>query len=358
MRAERLECEHPEVQAVECSDDRSLLQRVGILSEFPSLVSEFGVDPNDLARVGGVSLTALSDPNALIPFSRFAALFEEARSLTGCPNIGLLLGTRGSYRMMGLMGQYMANAPTLGVAMTDVVSHQHRYSRGARPYVVTFGEDVVFGYRVHEVGVPAIDQICDAAIAFANAVLNELADARPIEVMFVHAPPADVRPYMSIFRTPVRFNADHNGIVYPSSILSRPVKGADPGRRVELTTRLEHYWAIDPPDIISSLRRVLAVSVLGGDPSLEGSALALNMHPRTLNRRLRERGTTFQRELGLARFSLASQYLESSSVPMTTISNALGYADPSVFTRAFERWSGISPTQWRLARANHDHPAR
>ena len=58
----------------------------------------------------------------------------------------------------------------------------------------------------------------------------------------------------------------------------------------------------EPPDIISSLRRVLSVSVLGGDPSLQASASALKMHPRTLNRRLRERGTTFQRELGLARF--------------------------------------------------------
>ena len=346
-----------ELEAIRCSEDQALLQRVGLLSELPALVADHGVDPDLLASKAGVCPVALRDPDSLIPFPRFTALFEEARSLTHCPHIGLLLGRRGSHGLLGLMGEYMANAPTVGVAMSDVASHQQRYARGAMPYVIATPEEVIFGYRVHVAPVVAIDQICDAAIGFAHTVLHELGGAKPNEVMFAHAQPADVRPYKAAFMAPVRFNAEHSGLIYSPSVLSMPVRGADPRRRIELAARLEHYWAIEPPDVISSLRRVLAVSVLGGSPSLQAAASALQLHPRSLNRRLRERGTTFQRELGLARFSLASQYLESSRVPMTTIAIALGYADPSVFTRAFERWSGVSPTQWRLARANHDHPA-
>ena len=193
MHAERLEREHPEVQAVQCSDDRSLLQRVGILSEFPALVAEFGVDPDDLAREGGCRI-ALRDPDAVIPFSRFAALFEEARSLTRCPHIGLLLGSRGSHRMLGLMGEYMANAPTMGVAMTDVVSHQHRYARGARPTSSPRAKMSSSAIASTRWAFLAIEQICDAAIAFAKAVIMELGGAKPIEVMFAHARPATCDP--------------------------------------------------------------------------------------------------------------------------------------------------------------------
>jgi AraC-like DNA-binding protein len=259
--------------------------------------------------------------------------------------------------MLGLMGEYMANAPTMGVAVTDIASHQHRYARGTRPYLVVSRDDVVLGYRVHEVGVPAVEQMSDAAIAFGKAIVMELCGEPPIEVMLGHARPVDLQPFKFTFKVPIRFDAEHYGLVYPDSILCQPVPGADPRKRIELNARLEKYWAIEPPDIISSLRRVLAVSLLGGDASLQASASALNMHPRTLNRRLRERGTTFQRELGFVRFSLARQYLESSSIPLTIIASALGYADPSVFTRAFERWSGIAPSQWRLNRANQDHLA-
>jgi AraC-like DNA-binding protein len=76
-------------------------------------------------------------------------------------------------------------------------------------------------------------------------------------------------------------------------------------------------------------------------------ARQLGMHERTLNRRLQEEGTTFRRELENVRYELARQLLADTIVPLSKIAAALNYADATAFARAFKRWSGIPPAEWR-----------
>jgi len=72
------------------------------------------------------------------------------------------------------------------------------------------------------------------------------------------------------------------------------------------------------------------------------------MHPRTLNRRLKNRGTTLRKVVGEMRFEMAKQMLLESEASITEISTILGYADSSVLARSFQRWIGSTPTQWRM----------
>jgi AraC-like DNA-binding protein len=73
----------------------------------------------------------------------------------------------------------------------------------------------------------------------------------------------------------------------------------------------------------------------------------LGLHERTLNRQLRANGTTFRRELDTVRYATARELLASSSMALDNIAAALDYADASAFSRAFKRWSGSTPAQWR-----------
>ena len=72
---------------------------------------------------------------------------------------------------------------------------------------------------------------------------------------------------------------------------------------------------------------------------------ALRSH--TLHRRLAAEGTTFRELVAACRYDIARQLLETSDIEMTEIADTLGYAEASVFTRAFHRWSGTTPTRWR-----------
>ncbi|MCP8937920.1 AraC family transcriptional regulator [Alsobacter sp. SYSU M60028] len=323
------------------------MHRVGVMRHFPAVISELGFDPDEACARAGVRRDALDNSDNPITLAAMGRLLSAGQEITGCAHIGLLVGMHGSLDCLGLVGAYMAQAPDVGTAIHDLTDHQHRYVRGALPYVLPMGQEIVFGYRVHETPVAAVEQICEGALALAYNLVRELCGLYPVEVLFACDEPQDRRPFSRAFGVPLRFNAELYGLAYPIGVLKRPVMGASAARREELRGEVEAYWAVDPPDVASRLRRHLAVVVLGGDQSLKAAAEALGLHPRVLNRRLNEEGTTFQRELADARFTLAGQLLAETNLSATVISETLGYADLSVFSRAFERWSGLPPTRWR-----------
>ena len=89
--------------------------------------------------------------------------------------------------------------------------------------------------------------------------------------------------------------------------------------------------------------------LLDGRNSGDDVAQMLSMHRRTLNRRLKDHGTTFQHVLDEVRFSIARQYLANSDISLDDLAASLGYAGVSPFMRTFQRWTGTTPGRWRRA---------
>ena len=100
-------------------------------------------------------------------------------------------------------------------------------------------------------------------------------------------------------------------------------------------------------DLIAALRRFARSALAEGIVSGDEAAKSLNLHRRTLHRRLREQGTTFQQVLDDVRFEVACKLLADAPRPMSEVAARLGYAEPSAFGCAFRRWSGTSPLRWR-----------
>jgi AraC-like DNA-binding protein len=96
-----------------------------------------------------------------------------------------------------------------------------------------------------------------------------------------------------------------------------------------------------------TVARMLRARVIFPDTSLEAVASQLSIQPRTLNRRLQAEGKCFRELINEARFEVARQLLAGTRMDITAIALALGYADPSGFTHAFQRWSGVAPSEWR-----------
>jgi AraC-like DNA-binding protein len=99
--------------------------------------------------------------------------------------------------------------------------------------------------------------------------------------------------------------------------------------------------------LVFRLRRTLSTLLLAKAATGDEVAKLLSMHHRTLNRRLRAEGTTFQQVLDEVRFEAACQLLDTARIPITEIAVSLGYAEPSAFSRAFRRWSGTTPVERR-----------
>jgi AraC-like DNA-binding protein len=102
----------------------------------------------------------------------------------------------------------------------------------------------------------------------------------------------------------------------------------------------------------------LRTLLLHGKASGEDVAQALAMHRRTLNRRLAAEGTTFQQVLDRVRCTVATELLENSDVAMHDVAETLGYAGLTPFMRAFHRWTGRTPGEWRKAARASDSGTR
>jgi len=108
-----------------------------------------------------------------------------------------------------------------------------------------------------------------------------------------------------------------------------------------------------PADVVGRVREAIEAELRGGDPRLESIARRLAMSPRTLQRRLRDHGVLFNDVLDAMRFRAAKSYLAKRDVAAREVAYLLGFAEQSSFNRAFKRWSGQTPVDYRRRTAAH-----
>jgi len=326
------------------------LQRVGFLAVLPSLLQGLGVDSDQVLTRVGLSPDALNDPEALIPYAAMASMVDVASTVTKCPHLGLLIGKCVSLRSLGVIGELMRNAPSLGVALRDFAAQQHRHARGAVVYLLERRDHVVFGYAIYQPSVQAVSQIYDGAAAAAFSLVRELVgpgrliDLRPT---ISRMQPADVTPYTNFFGVVPNFDAAHTGVVMPRAWLNLPTANPDNRLRTELEARVKDYQPAGEHDIVTQIRRIMRVGLLIGQTSGNGIADRLCLARRTLHRRLANEGTSFQALLDEARFEASKQLLSETHLSIGVIASIIGFAETSVFSRIFSQWTSTTPSNWR-----------
>jgi AraC-like DNA-binding protein len=140
--------------------------------------------------------------------------------------------------------------------------------------------------------------------------------------------------------------------VFPAADLARPTAEADPVAYAQALRELEQMEvSCDARLLRNRILRLLHQLFISGS-GLDGIdrqqvAQLFSMHPRTINRRLRAEGTTFNALLAEARYATARQLLHDTHLQITDIACFLGYSQSASFILAFRRWSGTTPTAWR-----------
>ena len=325
--------------------------RIGGPLAIPEVLLRFGVDPGEVLASVGLDAGIFSDPENPVPCTSLGRLISACVARTRCRHFGLLVGERGGPSSLGLVGLLIHQAPDVGTALRQAALYLHLHDRAA--VVVLSAQDGVgrIAYAIYAPGVESSEQIGEGAIAITCNVVRSLcgADWAPTEVLLAGRRPADVRPYRRFFRAPVRFDAEQNALVFPAAVLDQRLPHARPELQrllLEEVRRLDRELALD---FSTKVRRVLRAGLVVGQCSADRTAALFAMQRRTLSRRLRFEGTTFEALLAEIRYETARQLLTDTAMPMRQITDAVGYADVSVFTRAFRRWSGTTPTEWRAA---------
>jgi len=333
------------------------LQRIGAFAEVPQLIRELGADPEPLLVKAGLDPDALHDPERRVPYAAIGDLLRIAAHRTHCAHIGLLVGRMWHLSDLGLVGELVANSRTVADALDTLTVYQHLNSGGGLAFLLARDSSVDLGYAVYVPGIPGTEYIYDAVLAAGMNYVRELCGPawQPSDVLIPHAKPMDVTPYHSMFKAEPRFNAEMCALRFPASWMARTVEGADPQRRRNAELRAEQ---VGRGQIVDQVSRALRAVLLHGKNSGDDVAEMLAMHRRTMNRRLKAEGTTFQEVLDTVRFEVARQLLRDSTLALDDVAATLGYAGVTPFMHTFRRWAGTTPDRWRRAAAAERHDER
>ena len=326
--------------------------RVGPIQAIAELLRERGHDPAEVFEAAGVDLKILDNPDNVISFETRAHLLEVCSELTACEHFGHLVGRQDSLSAFGMVGYFCMHSPTVESALENLVRYMHLHVRGGGVNLEQSGSTAYFGYEIYQPLAERTYQLEDAAIAATYNVIQELcgSDWGATEIWFTHRMPNNLSPYRKFFQAPMRFDMEKCGIFFSARWLKRPVRAADPELSRLLHKEIDDLEARYQENFSEQVRRVIHDALLARHCTAEHVSALFSMHSRTFHRRLKAEGTTFQSMVDETRYHISRQMLETSDAALSHIADMLGYTDVRTLNRAFKRWSGSTPAQWRRDR--------
>lgn len=292
------------------------------------------------------------DPDAFIPFRHFAQMLEDAARELGDPCLGLRIGLATHPRDVGPLGFVLLNSPTVGAAVDNLVRYLGFHQTGAEITANEDGGDWRLAYRVLDPALADLHQDAECTIGILVAGIAHLgaASARPREVHFRRSSPADEDAYRNALPgVTVWFGQPLDAVLTDPEVATQAIVGADEAllHILEQHAQLLLQQAPGEDELQSRVEQAVAQSLHGGQPRITRVARSLGMGERTLQRRLSERGLTFNDVVDQVRERLARQNVARDDLTLTEVAFLLGYSESSAFIRAFRRWTGETPRKYR-----------
>ena len=292
------------------------------------------------------------DSGGNIPASDFALILENARRMSGNPQLGLLIGRNCNVVTLGAVGAAMATAPTLREGL-QILEHFNRLHTTYADINLTSnlaGVSATISFqglrgeveRFHvESGYLMLQHIFEM-------INGEPLD--PVVFRFAYDKPAYAHAYVEVLHGDLAFNCAAHSIELPRSQLdvASPFFDAEiwhqarlllAQRLKELTDLVEKTYTQHVGALLRSLEPPL--------PELATVARQLHLSDRTLNRRLQAEGTTFRALRSGEMNAWARRYLTQTGLSVEAIAAVLGYQDAANFRRAFRVWESCSPSEFR-----------
>lgn len=283
-------------------------------------------------------------------FSRFQTLLDQAVELTGDSLLGLHLGEQIKPGYFSALGYVAMCSENLGQAM-----HKHlRYQNLVTDVGLVSLEEhegevhVVWEPQVEGVDRHTVENIFSAWICFGRWICG--LDLKPSRVLFQHQSSEDMGEYERIFKCPIRFSQTRAAIIIPKSFLSNSLVQADAQLAYQFERQAEALskkLVQEQDEFLKQLKVFVIQNLPKGGVTLESVSKQFEMTIRTFQRQLSKRDYTFSEILDLARKELAFEYIKDESINLMELTFLLDFADQPSFQRAFKRWLGVSPGQYR-----------
>lgn len=308
-----------------------------------------GFDAGDIFAAVGLDRTPGQDPLDRLTTAQVAEVFRESVKRSGNPAFGLTVARFLHPSSVHALGYALLASSTLRDACERLVYYFRLASTNGQYRIEEKGDRFCLVLEIIAKGVSP--ETMDAWNAFIVHLFRQiyLPDLKPLSVRLVRScPPGCDELYRRSFHVDVEFDAPYCEICLDRSVVDEPLMGGNREIASQHDKIIEdNIAALDKGDVVTGTKRVILQFLSSENCTRERVAREMAMSPSRLQQKLAERGTNFQDLLGQIRQSLALDYIEQSRVSITEMSFLLGFSDTSSFTRAFRRWTGKSPRDYR-----------
>lgn len=325
------------------------LSRVGNLGPIVEFIEHAGGRPKRVFSAASLSPDICSQQDILIPQRDVFLILEHAARELDDQAFGVELGAMLTLDDLGKFGDLLSLAPTLRAAINLAGAKVcSLVQEGTELKLETSERNAVWSYRSHERAAIGREQDGIVSLGFMLATVRAFAGQEwmPTAVIVAESAHPIAAALEIAYETEIVCRGDYFSLLFDKDLLSlsKPKRETSSAVPKSLGANLP---IPAPKDMVSIARNMCDLELTTGLPKLERVAGRMGILPRTLQRRLREQGTSF-RSLSLgAIMKQADSLVMNSSWPITRIAVHLGYAETSQFSRAYRQWTGASPAEMR-----------
>lgn len=310
-----------------------------------------GIDADAVLQKVGLQASVLKQADLRTPHDAQEWFWQAAEEVSGDPHIGLHLGAHIPIFKGQVLEYLFLSSSTFGEGLHRALNYQRLLSDAARGELEEHGDNMLlkqmfWSRRLHhfnECGMVGL-------IKFFRFVTDGAFE--PLQIFFRHSAHADMEEYNRIFGCPILFDQEYTGLLFDRSLMDLPSAHHEPELlRLHEQLAIEQVARLEKQDLVAQVNRLIAELLESGHANLEDVAARLNIKPRQLRTRLADAGTNFNQLVADYRCRLAKRLLGGTDESIDEIVYLTGFSEPSTFYRAFKRWVGMTPIEYRKAKS-------
>jgi len=316
-----------------------------------SLTEDYGIDPEPIYLQAGIPLTPPESTQLRYPLAKIRKLWELSREACGDKAIGLRTGRHARPTHFYAFGYSWLASSTLFDAMQRLTRYVQLMSTASA--VVSLAETgdsyaiaAVFPDSAKAPPKEGIDCGMTALLSLCDIVAER--EIRPLRVELTC--PATIHPeaYRDLLRAPVFFDAEVGTIHFDKDDLRQLLpRGAPDVAKATDRIAEQYIETLDPQMVASQVRQLLIALLPSGEADQDVVSRRLNRSTSTLQRQLKSEGLNYRDVLESTQRGLAETYLRDKKYSHAQIAYMLGFSEQSNFSRAFKRWTSMSPRQYQ-----------
>ncbi|PYF08760.1 helix-turn-helix protein [Rhodobacter viridis] len=319
---------------------------------FGPILEYFADDPGKLKTLLArekLSPEVLADPYEAIPLQSYLSIFETAAELAGDPLFGARLGFGMRPGNLAPIGLRAVQAGTIRSALAAFARWSGALQSATQSSLTAEDDQLVFTYRLTAPVLIASRQDTEFSLAAVSRLIRGAFDPRwrPLEIRFTHPPIPEKARLEALFRAPVRYSQPTNAIVFSAAEADRVHRAEDPDMIALIERHLQDLTAdvSRAESLVTQVEALIDLYLGVRAIDVPTIAAALRMAPRSLQRGLAAEGASLSGLLRQQRQRRAEVLLRERGLSVEAVAQALGYADGTVFWRAWRNWTGVAPSR-------------